>query len=278
MKRVMKNLPFRAVRPLSPLAPYIGGKRNLAGRLVELIESTPHSAYAEPFVGMGGVFLRRRNVPEVEVINDYSRDVATFFRVLQRHYVPFIEMMRFQLTARAEFERLAATDPETLTDLERAARFLYLQRTAFGGKVATRNFGVAADRPARFDITRLGPLLEEVHGRLSGVVIECLPYGDFLRRYDRAGMLFFIDPPYYGCEGDYGKTLFARVDFERLAAQLGGIKGRFIMTLNDVPEVREIFAGFKRSSVPTTYTVGGGDKAKSVRELIITGGAVGAKT
>ncbi len=56
-------------------------------------------------------------------------------------------MLRFQLTTRSEFNRLVDTDPTTLTDLERAARFLYLQRTAFGGKISGRNFGVSKDRP-----------------------------------------------------------------------------------------------------------------------------------
>src|SRR5258708_4808327 len=130
---------------------------------------------------MGGVFFRRRHAPAAEVVNDINRDVATLFRVLQRHYVAFLDMMKFQLTTRAEFERLSATAAETLTDLERAARFLYLQRTAFGGKVAGRNFAISRDRPGRFDITRLVPMLEEVHTRLAGVVIECLPWQEFIR-------------------------------------------------------------------------------------------------
>jgi hypothetical protein len=65
--------------------------------------------------------------------------------------------LKFQLTTRVEFNRLASTNPDTLTDLERAARFLYLQRTAFGGKVSGRNFGVSIDRPARFNLTTLEP-------------------------------------------------------------------------------------------------------------------------
>ena len=55
-----------------------------------------------------------------------------------------------------------------LTDLERAARFIYLQRTAFGGKVDGRHFGVSPDRPGRFDITQLRPMLEDLHQRLAG--------------------------------------------------------------------------------------------------------------
>ncbi len=167
---------IRDVVPVNPAAAYLGGKRNLAKRIIERIEAIEHTSYAEPFVGMGGVFLRRRQAPRSEVINDVNRDIANFFRILQRHYVAFMDTIRFQITTRAEFLRLIDTNPETLTDLERAARFLCLQRTAFGGKVSGRNFGVSPGMPARFDITKLGPMLEELHGRIAGVVIECLPY------------------------------------------------------------------------------------------------------
>lgn len=265
---------MRTVSPVRPVAPYIGGKRNLARRLVPIIENTPHTSYAEVFVGMAGIFLRRRRAPKAEAINDYGRDVATLFRILQRHYVAFLDMMRYQLTTRVEFERLAATDPATLTDLERAARFLFLQRTAFGGKVTGRTFGVAAGVPARFDVTKLVPMLEGVHDRLAGVVIECLPYGEFIRRYDRPGALFYLDPPYHGSEDDYGKELFTPADHARLAAQLRGIKGSFVLSINDRAEIRKLYRGWARiEAVETTYTLAGFDKAKRVRELIITGKA-----
>ncbi|MBL28044.1 MAG: DNA methyltransferase [Rhodospirillaceae bacterium] len=257
---------------MRPVAPYIGGKRNLAARIVERIEAVPHRTYAEAFVGMGGVFLRRRTAPSAEVINDAGRDVSNFFRILQRHYVAFLDTLRFQLTTRAEFERLVRTDPDTLTDLERAARFLYLQRTAFGGTVAKRHFGIDPRSAGRFDITKLAAMLEDVHVRLAGVVIECLPYGAFIDRYDRPGTLFYLDPPYWGSENDYGRDLFSRQDFERLAEQLAGLRGRFILSLNDRPEVRETFGAFAMEAVETTYSVGGGERAKRVPELIITGG------
>ncbi len=65
----------------------------------------------------------------------------------------------------------ARANPDTLTDLEQAARFLYLQRLAFGGQVESRNFGVTPTTSARFDVTKLGPALEAIHERLSNVVI-----------------------------------------------------------------------------------------------------------
>lgn len=259
---------FQIVRPVSPPAAYIGGKRQLAQRLAALIEQIPHRRYAEPFVGMGGVFFRRKLVPRHEVINDRSGDIATLFRILQRHYPQLMEVMKFQLTSRREFERLAACDPATLTDLERSARFLYLQRLAFGGKVTGRSFGVDASGPARFNLTRLAPVLEEVHERLAGVVIENLDWREFIARYDDEAALFYLDPPYYGNEQDYGPGVFGREDFAELAKRLDVIHGRFIMSLNDRPEVRDIFARFRIIPVDLTYTIAGG-QGKGVREVII---------
>jgi len=256
--------PSRAARPAFP---WIGGKRNLARLLVERIDRIRHQTYAEPFVGAGGVFLRRHRAAPAEVINDVSRDVATFFRILQRHYTPFMEMLRYQLTGRAEFERLVATRPETLTDLERAARLLYLQNAGYGGRVRSPSFGVDPRTPGGMNVTRLGPLLEELHARLAGVVIECLPYAEFVARYDRPETLFFLDPPYWGSEGVYGAGLFGKSDFEALAELLAGLQGSFLMTINDRPEIRRIFAAFRLEPVLVTHAIGRG---KQVGELIVS--------
>ena len=224
--------PFVLVRPVSPPAGYIGGKRNLSRRICAIIEATPHTSYAEPFVGMGSIFLRRARRP------------------------------------RAEFERLLAQPPERLTDLQRAVRFLYVQRLAFGGRVSGRTFGVDASSPARFDVGKLEPMLAEIHERLQPVVIERLPYAEFIRRYDRAGALFYLDPPYWACERDYGPDVFTREDFAALASQLATIKGKFLVSLNDTQGVRETFAPFNLTPITTTYTVGA--KSRPARELLIS--------
>ncbi|WP_156840256.1 DNA adenine methylase [Novosphingobium aquimarinum] len=260
------------VRPVSPAAGYQGGKRNLARRICSIIDATEHEAYAEPFVGMGGIFLRRSTRPRVEVINDISGDVATFFRVLQEHYPYFLDMLRWRLASRNEFERLRGMDPSRLTDLQRAARFLYLQRLAFGGKIKGRSFGVDKTQGARFNVSRLEPMLADLHERLAGVVIEQLPYAELIGRYDRPGMLFYLDPPYFGCEDDYGAGTFNRADFERLAAILGGARGKFIVSINDTAEIRSTFSAFEIQQVETTWTIStasaGG--AKQVSELLIS--------
>lgn len=260
----------RPVAPVRPAAAYIGGKKRLAEHIARAIEAIPHETYAEPFVGMGGVFLRRQSAPRCEVVNDISRDVAGFFRVLQRHYACFMDTLKYQITSRAEFERLIATNPDTLTDLERAGRFIYLQRLAFGGSVASRSFGVDVGGAKRFDISKLGILLEAIHERLAGVIIECLPWQDFIARWDGPNVLFYLDPPYYGSEDDYGAGRFKRYDFDKLADALEQIEGRFMLSLNDTPETRKIFERFGIETVKTTYTIARAE-ANEVSEILVFG-------
>lgn len=270
LDQISMNHPMRTVNAVSTPAGYIGGKRSLAKRIASIIASIPHVTYAEAFVGMGGVFLKRTAAPKAEVINDFNGEVANLFRILQRHYPQFIDTLRFQLSGRREFDRLRATDPATLTDLERAGRFLYLQRLAFGGKVAGQNFGVDVTSSAAFNLSKLEPMLADVHDRLVAVTIENLPWQKFVDRYDREGTLFYLDPPYWGSEGDYGRELFSRDQFELMAARLRELKGRFILSINDLPETRALFAGFEIEEAELFYGVKAGGATKA-RELIVLG-------
>lgn len=259
------------INPVNPIAPWVGGKRNLAKRICAIIDADQHITYGEPFVGMGGIFLRRTSRPRAEFINDRSREVHNLFRVLQEHYVAFLDLLRFQITTQANFNRLLDVDPDTLTDMQRAARFLYLQKICFGGKVAGQTFGLSRERAGRFNLTTLEPDLEALHSRLAGVCVTCMDYVEFITRIDSPGTLFYLDPPYWGCEDYYGKTLFSRARFEEMAALLARLKGRFILSLNDVPEVRETFAAFRIEAVTTTYSVGSKGAQPERREVLIRG-------
>jgi DNA adenine methylase len=85
------------------------------------------------------------------------------------------------------------------------------------------------------------------------VVIERLPYAQLIERYDRPGTLFYLDPPYWGCEDYYGDGMFSPADFTALAGILRSLKGHFILSLNDLPEVRQTFSGFHLTEVQPTY-------------------------
>lgn len=252
-----------------PPAPYIGGKRNLAARLCAVIDTIPHRAYIEPFVGMGGVFLRRARPAPVEVINDLSGDVANLFRIVRRHYRPFVDEMELLFASREEFDRLRRVDPTTLTDIDRAVRFLYLQRLAFGGKVAGRNFGVKRRDPSRFNHAKLRADLRLLSARLAPVTIEQLDYSEVIRRYDAPDALFYLDPPYDETAG-YGLP-FGRDHYEAMARQLEGIAGSFVLSINNTAFIRETFARFEIEEVGTTWTIRSGTTGagQRVTELII---------
>ena len=221
-----------------PPAPYIGGKRILAKTIISHINDIEHQSYIEPFFGMGGVFFRRETPVKCEVINDRNGEVVNLFRILQRHYHAFEDMIRYSCSSRADFERLKQTDPTVLTDLERAVRFLYLQLLAFGGKVNSPTFGVRAGQSARFNYNRLRDNLEAIAHRLAAVTIENLDYTDCIKRYDGTRALFYLDPPYWGTEDCYGKELFSRGEYMKMVEILNQVKGAWIMSINDVPEIR----------------------------------------
>lgn len=102
------------------------------------------------------------------------------------------------------------------------------------------------------------------------MTIECLPWHECVARYDRAHTLFFCDPPYWQTEG-YGVE-FPFEEYERLAQAMTRLKGKAILTVNDHPQMREVFRGFKLQSVGVTYTMGSNRDPKHARELIVTAG------
>lgn len=228
---------------------YIGGKNRLAKQIIALFPT--HTTYVEAFAGGAQVFFQKEP-SKVEVLNDLDFEIANFFRVCQQHYEELIRYLRFMVVSRAWFELLQTTDPKTLTDIQRAARHLYLSKTSYAGLVRRRNYNWAVVQPPGFNPERIPAIIEETHARLMRVQIECLPYEAILPRFDRPATLFFLDPPYYG------KKLynfnFAREDFEKLRDRVSALQGKFILSLNDVPEVRAIFKGFKFRTVDLHYT------------------------
>lgn len=260
---------FEQVKPTEPIAPYLGGKRLLAKTIVPLLEKIPHNIYAEPFMGMGGVFFRRTKKPKCEAINDINSEIVNMFRMVERFPNYLADMLKFKICSRAEFKWMLATPSLLLTELERAVRYLYIQKNAFGGKVRGQAFGVDVGRSGRLIPEKLIAQIHTLHKRLSGVYIECLPYQEFITRYDRPDTLFYLDPPYWNCENDYGKGIFGKADFDELAKLLKEIKGKFIMSINDVPEIRRIFRAFYIKGVQTTYTTGT-QPGKQANELLIS--------
>lgn len=250
------------------LFPYLGGKTKLAKTIIQLFPE--HQTYVEVFAGAANI-LFKKEPSKVEVINDINIEIATLYRVAQNHLEEFIRFFKWALVSRNEFERMLESNPETLTDIQRAVRFFYLQKCNFGGKVVNQSFGYSKVSPPRLNLLRIEEDLSAAHLRLSRALIECLPYKDILKRYDSENSLFYLDPPYYNCENDYGKNIFAKDDFAKLANILREIKGKFVLSLNDKPEVRRIFGEFNMKEVQVRYSIGNFSKSGDgvFRELII---------
>lgn len=251
-----------------PLAGWVGGKSQLAPAILERVPS--HACYCEPFAGAAWVFFRKAP-SRVEVLNDFNHDIANLYRVLKHHLEEFVRQFKWAICSREDWEHFIETSPEGLTDIHRAVRFWYLQKLSYGGKApgAGATFGAAATSAPRLNLLRIEEDLSAAHLRLARVLVENLPYQELLQRYDKPETFFYIDPPYHGCEDYYGKNMFARCDFSRLASILASIKGRFLLSINDVPDIRTIFAGFRLEEVETKYSLAS-DEVTQVHELLIS--------
>ena len=248
------------VGPLS----YIGGKNRLAKRIIKVFPK--HTAYVEPFVGGGQVFFHKDPSP-VEILSDKDGEIINVFRVCQNHYEELLRYFRFVLVSRSWFDLLKKTDPTTLTDIQRAARYLYLRKNAYAGLILYPVYRRQVVQQPGFNLERLPELIEKTHKRLERVQIECAPYEDILEHYDRKGTLFFCDPPYYGRK--LYRFNFTHADFEKLAERLAKLKGKFVLTLNDVPEVRALFGRFHIQGVDLAYS-SQSEAGRRYKEVFIT--------
>jgi DNA adenine methylase len=252
---------------------YIGGKSLLADKIIGQIPE--HECYCEVFAGAAWMLFKKEE-SKVEIINDINVDLVTLYRVIKLHLEEFIRYLKWILVARDEFDRFKKEAPETLTDIQRAVRFFYLLKNGYGSRIASPVFSISSVRRASFNLLRIEEELSEVHLRLARVYVENRPYADVIQKYDRPEIFFYLDPPYYGCENYYGKGIFSREDFGRLRDLLAGLKGKFILSLNDTPEIRALFREFRIEKVNTVYSVGK-DTKKKVSELLIKNFSVGRR-
>ncbi|MCP4107470.1 MAG: DNA adenine methylase, partial [Desulfobacteraceae bacterium] len=119
----------------SPL-PYIGGKSKLAQTIIDMIPK--HVTYCEPFAGAAWVFFKKEPT-RYEIINDLDSELIAFYRVLQYHLEEFVKQFKWLLTSREIFEDWKRQqEAGGLTDIQKAARYYYLQRLCFSGRVRNR--------------------------------------------------------------------------------------------------------------------------------------------
>lgn len=246
------------------IIPWIGGKRRLAKHLLPIING--HNCYVEPFAGGASIFFMKEP-SKVEVINDINSDVANLYRVVKYHLDELLRHFRWALISREEFLIQQRVDPTTLTDIQRAARFYYLQKMAFGGKVKSQTFGTAVTAPPKLNLLRIEEDLSQAHMRLARCYIESLSWEKCFTKYDKEGVVIYMDPPYYGTEG-YGVDFPLR-NYDDMARMATSARAKVVISVNDIPEMRKAFDGLNIESISINHTVCGAGGVPR-KELIIT--------
>lgn len=248
---------------VSPIIPWVGGKRKLARQILPLFPK--HTCYVEPFCGGAALFFSK-DQSKVEVINDINGELINLYRVVKHHLEEFVRQFKWALSSRQIFEWERLTAPQTLTDIQRAARFYYLQNMAFGAKVEGQTFGTSTTNAPRLNLLRLEESLSAAHLRLSATLIEHLDWMTCIRKYDRPHTLFYLDPPYWGTQG-YGVE-FGLEQYSLMAELARTIKGKMIISVNDIPEMRKAFEGLQMTTTGVTYSLGNNRQRAS--ELIVS--------
>ena len=246
-----------------PLA-YVGGKNRLAKQIIEIFPA--HTTYVEPFAGGAQVFFHKEP-SRVEVLNDLDGEIVNFFRVCQWHHEELVRYLRYCLVSRRWHRLLQQHNSEALTDIQRPGRFFYLQKNSFGGLVVKQSYHYSVTSTPNYNVAKVPQLIERTHERLQKVQIENLPYEQVIARYDRPTTLFNLDPPYWNRK--LYRFNFVAEDFEALELRLRKLRGRFILSLNDHPDVRKLFKDFMIRTVKVSYTAQT-NAGRRYSELLIT--------
>lgn len=246
----------------SPVVPWMGGKRRLVKHILPHLPE--HDCYVEAFAGGAALFYKKEPV-KTEVLNDLNGDLINLYRVIQHHLEEFLRQYKWALISRQMFDWMKLTHPDPLTDIQRAARFYYLQRNAFGARPTGQTFGTAPSAPPKLNLLRIDEELSQAHIRLSRVYIEHLHWQAAVAKYDRPYTLHYLDPPYWQTEG-YGAE-FGFEQYEAMADLASKVQGKMAISINDHPDIRKAFKGLRTVPLNVNYTVGLSSKA--AQELLV---------
>lgn len=257
----MKSAKLRA-----PFA-WIGGKSKLADDIVAMMPD--HRLYVEVFGGALNV-LYRKPVPtgrNAEVVNDINGDLVNLHRMIQRRPETLSHYLQRMLISREIFYDTLSVRLKPQSAIERAAFYYYLLTQSFGSKGTTFAMNAKSRRPK--DIYRS---FHKWSQRLKFVTIEHKSFEQLIREYDRPDAFFYCDPPYVDTESYYKDTGgFGEAEHRLLAELLHGVQGKFLLSYNDHPMIRELHNGFKITSTrEIDYTLRGANHCKRVQEIVIT--------
>jgi len=222
--------------------PWVGGKSQLAPKIVSLIP--PHTTYVEPFMGAAWVFFAKAR-SKVEVLNDLNGDLVNLFRVARDRFEDLYRRRIFLITAERDYHDFVKRlqDGEWKDEIERALMFWYALKQSFGARPGG-GWAFSRIRPPRsLDMDDL----EATHHRLKGVYINDQNALACLERWDSEETFFYLDPPYMMTTTAQGRDCYkhtmSQKDHRRLSKALGQLKGKWLLSYDDDPFVREIYGG-----------------------------------
>ncbi len=218
---------------------WVGGKKILRKEIVKRFPSNyAEYKYVEVFGGAGWV-LFYKDISKFEVYNDINGELVNLFRCVKYHPEALEKELEFILNSREVFNRFKTCNFEHMTDIQRAARYLYLIRASYSAKMGS--FGVKSR-----DILNI-EVLNNVHKRLSGTVIENKSFPDIIKYFNKEDVLLYLDPPYHNTEYFYdtGKFDFNEEKHILLRDMLEEFKGKFILSYNDDEFVKDLYKDFK---------------------------------
>lgn len=254
---------------LSPLSGWPGGKFYLCRRVIERMPA--HFCYCEPFAGAAWV-LFKKTPSRVECLNDVNDDVWNFFETVRTRSDELARRAEFVLHSRRQ-QRVFLEEPMPGWDedaVERAFRFYYLIRVSYRGLRSRDASAPMSTGPTSKRIFSKSSFLRQIraaHARLERVMLENLDWRRVLDLYDRPETFFYLDPPYPFTSVDYGRP-WSLEDYQELAARLERLKGRFLLSLNDRPECRAIFASFNMEELRVRW--GMSSRIKNFGELLFS--------
>lgn len=237
---------------------WIGGKKLLRKQILHEFPRY-YKRYVEVFGGAGWVLFGLENKGQIEIYNDKNSNLVNLFRCMKYHSEELQRELTLILNSREQFycfkEQLKCSG---LTDIQRAARFYVLIKHSYGSNVEYFTSG-------RQIKTTIFPQIAQ---RLSKVTIENRDYRNIITAYDKADTLFYLDPPYYGSERMYDEC-FSNADHEELKNMLVSVKGKFILSYNDDPYIRELYNDFNIKEVERQNNLSFKVDNQIYKELII---------
>jgi DNA adenine methylase len=240
----------------------MGGKSQLRKKIIEMIPE--HTCYTEPFFGAGWVFFGK-DPSNVEVINDIDGELVNLFKMIKYHHEEIQRLMQYEIASRDLFTEHKKTAAESLTEVQRAVRFIHLISRSFASKGKHYGYGTnTRPAPQIFDTSNLERLKE----RLRNTYIENLSFEKIFEKYDRPYTFHFCDPPYFETDGYDAE--FGEAEHLKLRDILANLEGKFLLTINDHPKVREWYQRYNIIETEVNYSVSKDQSGRGkYKELII---------